>query len=125
MHDIWLRISDNLMDRVTGPLKFRLVLQPLMACAYAIIAGLRDAKTGESPYLWGLITDTGHRTAMIRDGLKSVGKVFVIALIIDTVYQLYELHFLYPGEAVLVAFLLAIVPYVALRGLVTRIARGR
>jgi hypothetical protein len=51
--------------------------------------------------------------------------VFVIALIIDTVYQLYELHFLYPGEAVLVAFLLAIVPYVALRGLVTRIARGR
>ena len=125
MHDIWLRISDNLMDRVTGPLKFRLILQPLMACAYAIIAGLKDAKTGKSPYLWGLVTDTAQRTLMIRDGLKSVGKVFVIALIIDAAYQLYELHFVYPGEAVIVAFILAIVPYVALRGVVTRIARRR
>lgn len=125
MHDTWLRISDNLMDRVTGPLKFRLILQPLMACAYAIIAGLKDAKTGKSPYLWGLITDTAHRTLMIRDGWKSVGKVFVIALIIDVAYQLYELHFVYPGEAVIVAFILAIVPYVALRGVVTRIARRR
>ena len=123
MHDMWLRISDNLIDRVSGPLKFRLVLQPLMACVYAIIAGLRDARTGEPPYLWGLITSPADRTAMIRDGWKSVGKVFVIALIIDVVYQLYELHFVYPGEAVIVAVVLAIVPYLVLRGLVTRIAR--
>jgi hypothetical protein len=125
MSDMWLRISDNLIDRVSGPLKFRMVLQPLMACAYAIIAGLKDAKAGEPPYLWGLITGTAHRTLMIRDGWKSIGKVFVIALIIDVAYQLYELHFVYPGEAVIVAFILAIVPYVALRGVVTRIARRR
>jgi hypothetical protein len=123
MHDMWLRISDNLMDRVSGPLKFRLVLQPLMACVYAVIAGLRDARNGKSPYLWGLITDSANRTTMIRDGWKSIGKVFIIALIVDVVYQLYELHFVYPGEAVIVALILAIIPYLILRGLVTRIAR--
>ena len=123
MHDIWLRISDNLIDRVTGPLKFRLVLQPLMACVYAVIAGLRDAKTGKAPYFWGLITDPSNRTAMIRDGWKSVGKVFILAVIIDVAYQIYVEHFVYPGEAVIVAVILAIVPYLILRGLVTRIAR--
>jgi hypothetical protein len=111
MHDMWLRISDNLMDRVTGPLKFRLVLQPLTACIYAIVAGLRDAKTGEPPYFWGLITHPADRTAMIRDGSKSVGKVFVLALIIDIAYQCYVQRFVYPGEAVIVGFILAIVPY--------------
>jgi hypothetical protein len=32
-----------------------------------------------------------------------------------------ELRFAYPGEAIIVAFLLAIVPYLILRGLVTRL----
>jgi hypothetical protein len=31
-------------------------------------------------------------------------------------------RFVYPGEALIVAFILAIVPYLLLRGLVTRIA---
>lgn len=123
MHDMWLRISDNLMDRVTGPLKFRLVLQPVMACAYAVIAGLRDAKNGEPPYFWGLVTNPANRTAMIRDGSKSVGKVFILALIMDIAYQLWVQRFVYPGEAVIVAFILAIIPYLVLRGLVTRVAR--
>jgi hypothetical protein len=60
---------------------------------------------------------------MIRDAWKSVGKVFVIALIIDVADQLYVERFVYPGEAVIVAVMLAIIPYLILRGLVTRIAR--
>ena len=123
MHDMWLRISDSLIDRVSGPLKFRLVLQPLMACAYAVIAGLGDAKTGKPPYFWGLITDPANRTAMLRDGWKSIGRVFIFAVLVDVVYQIYVQHFVYPGEAVIVAVILAIIPYLALRGLVTRIAR--
>jgi hypothetical protein len=41
MDDIWMRMTHNLADRVTGPMKFRLVLQPLVASVYAIIGGLR------------------------------------------------------------------------------------
>jgi hypothetical protein len=60
---------------------------------------------------------------MLKDGWKSVGRVFILALVLDAVYQLIELHFVYPGEMVIVAFVLAIVPYLILRGLTTRVAR--
>ena len=52
---------------------------------------------------------------MVKDGWKSVGKVFVLALILDVVYQFVATAFVYPGEAIATALLLAIVPYLILR----------
>ena len=123
MDDIWIRIVENLQDRVSGPMKFRLLLQPLMAVIFAVMSGLKDAKAGKPPYFWALLTDPTHRREMIKDGWKSVGKVFVLALILDVVYQVIVLRFVYPGEAIAVALALAIVPYLIARGLVTRLAR--
>ena len=100
---------------------FRLILQPAMALFLAIRSGLKDAKLGNPPYFWTLLTNPAHRRDMLRDGWKSVGKVFVLAVVLDVVYQIIVLHFVYPGEALIVAFVLAIVPYVVLRGLVTRL----
>lgn len=123
MDDIWMRFVENLNDRVTGPMKFRLLLQPAMAVFFAIRAGLNDARTGKPPYFWSLVTDPAHRVDMLKDGWKGVGKVFLIALLLDVVYQVIVLKFVYPGEAIYVAFVLAIVPYLILRGLTTRLAR--
>jgi hypothetical protein len=120
MDDIWLRITEHLSDRVSGPMKFRLLLQPVMASIFAIVAGLQDARAGKPPYFWGLFTIKAERVAMIKDGWKSVGKVFLLALALDVVYQFIVARFVYPGEALLVAFVLAIVPYLILRGLVNR-----
>lgn len=123
MEEMWMRFVENLADRVSGPMKFRLLLQPLMAVIFAVMSGLKDAKAGKPPYFWALLTDPAHRREMIRDGWKSVGKVFVLALILDVVYQVIVQHFVYPGEAIVVALVLAIVPYLIVRGLVTRLAR--
>ncbi|MGH8624558.1 MAG: hypothetical protein ACREYC_04590 [Gammaproteobacteria bacterium] len=123
MEDLWMRFVENMIDRVSGPMKFRLVLQPIMAVIFAIVSGLKDARTGKPPYFWGLLTDPAHRRDMVKDGWKSVGKVFVLALILDVVYQVIVLRFVYPGEAIVVALALAIVPYLIVRGLVTRLAR--
>jgi hypothetical protein len=117
-----MRIAENLSDRVTGPMKFRLVLQPVMATIFAVVSGLNDAKVGNPPYFWALVTHPEHRRDMLRDGWKSVGKVFILAFVLDCIYQVIVQRFVYPGEALIVAFLLAIVPYLLLRGLVTRIA---
>jgi len=125
MDDMWLRIMDDLAARVSGPMKFRLVLQPVMAAIFAIRAGLADARSGRPPYFWALLWDSGHREAMIKDGWKSVGRVFVLAVAMDVIYQLYVMHFVYPGEAIIVGVILAIVPYLILRGLVTRLARPK
>ena len=123
--ETWTRLVHDLIDRVSGPMKFRLVLQPLMASIFAIRAGLKDAKTGKPPYFWSLLSDPAHRADMLKDGWKSVGKVFVLAIVLDVVYQIIAEHFVYPGEAIIVAFILAIVPYLILRGLVTRLARTK
>jgi hypothetical protein len=122
MDDIWIRVVENMSDRVSGPMKVRFVLQPVMASILAIIGGLNDAKAGKPPYFWALITHPAHRGEMIRDGWKSVSQVFVLALALDVVYQIMVLRFVYPGEAIIVAFGLAIVPYLILRGLVNRLA---
>lgn len=123
MDDIWVRIVENMTDRVSGPLQFRLLLQPVMAAIFAIRSGLLDARTGKPPYFWALASSPEHRADMLKDGWKSVGKVFVLALALDVVYQVIVLRFVYPGEAIIVAFALAILPYLILRGVVTRIAR--
>ncbi len=122
MEDLWTRIAHNLADRVSGPLKFRLVLQPVMAMIFATLAGLKDAKTGKPPYFWSLFTNPAERAALLKDGWKSVGKVFVLAMVLDIVYQIIVLHTVYPGEVLVVALALAIVPYLIVRGLVTRVA---
>lgn len=122
MQEILNRIAENMIDRISGPMHLRILLQPMMATVFAVIAGLKDARTGKPPYFWSLFTDASHRREMVRDGWKSVGNVFVIAMLLDVVYQVVVQRFVYPGEVVVVAVLLAIVPYLVVRGLVTRLA---
>lgn len=122
MEEMWMRFVTDMGDRISGPMKFRLLLQPVMAVVFAVMSGLKDARTGKPPYFWAMVTDPSHRREMVRDGWKSVGKVFVLALVLDVIYQLVVLRFVYPGEALVVALALAIVPYLLVRGLVTRLA---
>ncbi len=121
--DLWTLLADQLHDRVSGPMKFRIVLQPIMATLLAIRSGLKDAKSGARPYFWSLLTTPGHRLEMIKDGWKSVGRLFFLAVGLDLVYQFIVQPSIRPRAAIFVAIVLAIVPYVLLRGIVTRIAR--
>ena len=123
MDNIWVRFSTQLLARVSGPMKFRLVLQPCMAAFFAIRAGLADAKAGKPPWFWELVSNPPERADMVKEAWKRIGKVFTLAVVLDVVYQLIVLHFVYPGEALIVAFILAIVPYVILRGPAMRVAR--
>jgi len=125
MDEMWTRVGSQLIARVSGPMKFRLVLQPLMAAFFAIRGGLADSKAGKPPYFWALLWDHGQRVEMVKDGWKSVGKVFILAIVLDVVYQIIVLRFVYPGETIIVALVLAIVPYLILRGPVNRLARKR
>jgi hypothetical protein len=124
MDHLIARVTENLIARVTGPMKFRLLLQPCMAIFFAVREGLKDAREGKPPYLWGCLTDRGEREAMLKEGWKSIGKVFILATVLDIVYQLIEHRWrVYPGEAILVAIILAIFPYLLIRGPINRILR--
>jgi hypothetical protein len=119
------RIWENLGGRIDGPLSFRLLLQPVVAAVLAIRAGLHDARAGRPPYFWAILTSPDDRRALLREGWKAVAQIFVLAVVMDTVYQLIVFRWVYPVELLLVAFLLACVPYLLIRGPVNRIARRR
>ena len=73
-------------------------------------------------YFWSFFTEPTHRREMLRNGWRSVGKVFCLAIVLDLVYQVIVLRWFYPIETLLVAFLLAIVPYLLVRGPANRLA---
>jgi hypothetical protein len=119
----WERIVEHFLARVDGPLHFRFIFQPLMGTIFAVIDGLKDAKNGKPAYFWSLLWHSGHRQELLKDGWKHVGKIFIIALILDVIYQWKYHPRIYPGELLIVSFILAIVPYLLLRGPINRIAQ--
>lgn len=125
MEDLFNWVWIHLIGRVAGPLKFRLLLQPTVAALFAIRAGLKDAREGRVPYGWAIFTEPARRGELLREGWQEVAKVFILGTVMDVIYQYLILGWIYPLAALFVAFLLALVPYLLIRGPVTRLARGR
>jgi hypothetical protein len=124
MDDVFLRIWGDLLGRIDGPMSFRLIVQPLVASVLAIRAGLNDARTQRAPYFWTILLNPGKRPDLVRNGWKDVAKLFTVAMALDVIYQFIAIRWVYPGEVVIVAIVLALVPYVLLRSLANRLARA-
>jgi len=123
MYEMLTRFFGDLGDRLHGLMNFRFYMQPLMAMLFAILDGRKDARAGRSLYFWELFTTAPERREMFRSGWKSVGKIFILALVLDAVYQYRVLSWFYPVEAIVVAIALAIIPYLLLRGPANRLFR--
>ena len=121
MDELLARVWENLGGRVGGPMTFRFILQPLVASFLAIRAGIGDARAGRTAYFWAILTNPAHRRELLREGWRAVAKVFTLAVVIDLVYQLIVFRWVYPLELLIVAFLLACVPYLVVRGPVNRL----
>ena len=123
--DEWFsKFWQEIIDRPSGPLALRFYLQPTMAAFFALRDGLKDARMGRPAYFWHVVSDPSRRRELIRDGWKSVAKVFTLAVILDVVYQLVVLRAFHPLQTLVVATGLAIVPYVALRGPINRFVQA-
>ena len=118
----WDRFVQNLRERPAGPLAFRFILQPLMAIIAAAHDGVQDARLHRSPYLWSIVTGSESRRLQIQESLVSTGRLMLIGLVVDVVYQIVALKTFFPGEAVVIAIVLPLVPYVLMRGPIARIA---
>jgi hypothetical protein len=119
------RFVTDLIGRLTGPLTLRLFLQPGVATFLAIRDGLNDAHEGRPPHFWRMVTGPPEaRRRRLKETWNAVLKVFVMAVLLDCVYQFLVFRWIYPFEAMFTAVILAIVPYVILRGVTNRIARS-
>ncbi len=121
----WERVITQLFARLDGPLHFRFIMQPLMAAILATIDGVKDGKAGRPAYLWDILSTAPDRKALLREGWKRISRVFLLAVVLDVIYQLIEFHWIYPGETLIVAIVLAIIPYFLLRGPINRFVKWR
>jgi hypothetical protein len=121
MEDFLNKFAELLLGRVEGPMHFRLLLQPAVAVLLALKDGRDDAIKGKAPYFWSLFTDPEGRARRLQEGWKSVSKVFLLAIVLDLVYQYLAMPRIRPFGALMVGITLAIIPYLLVRGLVTRL----
>jgi hypothetical protein len=116
---------NQLVARPGGPMTFRFILQPAMAVVAAYHDGVKDAKAGRSPYLWAVVTNSAERKDRLYEALVHTARVILLGLVMDGVYQFIVLKSFNPGQAVIIAVLLAFIPYVLLRGPIARIVLWR
>ena len=116
--DVIERLWHDLIQRPDAPMRFRFVLQPVMAAIVAIRDGLKDVRGGRQPYFWKALGVT-----RLRAGLNATARIILLGIVMDAMYQIIVLRRFYPGEAVIIALLLAFVPYLLIRGPAARIAR--
>ncbi len=115
-----LSFVDGFWARIDGPMSFRIFVQPIVALFFAFRDGRRDAREGRSAFFWALFTEPAHRREMLESGWKSIGKVFILATLLDLVFQYIVFHDFRPIAALIAGAVLALIPYVLLRGPVAR-----
>lgn len=104
-------------------MSFRFFIQPGVALVFAIRAGWRDARLGKPSILCDLLSDPMTRHERFRQVWKDVGTVFLVALVLDSIYQIIVQGGIFALELLITATLLALVPYVVARGLFTMVAK--
>jgi hypothetical protein len=115
----------ELFGRLDGPLNLRLILQPCIAAIFGFLDGSKDAKAGAPPYFWSVTQETqAARMKLIKHGWGRIGKVLVIAFALDMLFQYLVTNSVAILGSILVAAILAILPYLIFRGLINRIMSG-
>ncbi len=114
---------ENFLARPNGSLSLRFYIQPTMASLLALRAGIEDAKQGRQGYLWAILTRPERRLQLLHEGWRGAMTPFLLALVLDCIYQIMTIRFVYPLELLFTATLLALVPYALLRGPFNRLAR--
>jgi hypothetical protein len=117
------RVWHNLVDRPGGPMVFRYFLQPTMATIAAVISGIADARLGRTPFLYTVLNIPAERAGRLDEAIVDTSRILLLGLVMDSIYQFIEFDSFHPAEAVIITLLLAFLPYLLVRGIVTRVAR--
>ena len=116
---------EDIPRRLTGPGRFRFVLQPVIAIVLGIRSGLADARAGRPPYLSGVLFHRAHRGELVRTGFETVLNLLLMGILLDAVFQWVILGVSHPGAALVVGPVLIVGPYSVARALSNRVARLR
>ena len=114
---------EDLPRRLTGPGRFRFVLQPLVAILLGVRAGHGDARAGRPPYVLAVMAHAHHRRQMLAETARELANIVLVGILLDAVSQWLILGVAHPGAAIVVGPVLIGLPYAFARAVSNRIAR--
>ncbi len=113
---------EDLAARVTGPMSFRFILQPVIAIWLGVRDGLMDAKAGLPPFIADLILKPKDRERQLKSALHRLLTPIIVATILDAIAQYLLFKQVRPLPALLVGTFVMGLPYSISRGITNRIA---
>jgi hypothetical protein len=120
----WLKQTlEHILGRMSGPMWLRIIIQPSVSIIIGLRAGIRDAHAGQPPFGWAVLSGHTQRRALLKQGWKDIARVFIASIVLDLIYQISVLRWIYPLQAMFVATLLASLPYVLARGPANRLVK--
>ena len=119
------RFVDDMVARLHGAGRLRFILQPAVAIVIGARDGLKDARAGKAPFLWGLVFHPTDRSGLMRSALASVRDLVAVAILLDVAAQYLIFRMVHPGVALLLGPVLIALPYASSRALTNRLARWR
>jgi hypothetical protein len=112
---------EDIPRRLTGPGRFRFILQPLLASILGFRSGRADARAGRPPYMTGVLFHAGQRRELIASSFWAVVNLLLMGILMDSIFQWVILGSSYPGAALVVGPVLIVLPYTAVRDLSNRV----
>ncbi len=119
------RFVDDMVARLHGPGRLRFIFQPTAAIVLGARDGVKDARAGEPPFLWGLVFHSADRPGLLRSALVSVRDLVAVAILLDVASQFLIFRMVNPFAALLLGPVLIGLPYACSRALTNRIVRRR
>lgn len=117
------RFLEDLPKRLTGPGRFRFILQPAVAIFLGIRAGISDARARRAPYILSVLFDSQGRGALLKGAFEQLAVLIAMSVLLDAISQFLILHQVFPGPALIVGPVLIALPYSLTRAVTNRIVR--
>ena len=114
---------EGIPKSLSGPGRFRFILQPLTAIILGIRSGLADFRSDRPPYLSGILFDRKLRSELLRSGFSTIVNLFLMGILLDSIFQWVIFGTSHPGAALVVGPILIAAPYSLARALANRCAR--
>jgi hypothetical protein len=108
---------DDLPRRITGPGRFRFILQPLIASILGFRSGREDAREGRPPFVSGLVFRSDQRRLLLATAFRTTVNLILVAILLDSLFQWMLIGTSHLGAALVVGPVLIAVPYAVVRTL--------
>ena len=116
---------EDIPKRLSGPGRFRFILQPLVATILGIRNGIADARNGRPPYLYTVLFNRKLRPELLKSGFATIVNLLLMGILLDSIFQWLILGSSYPGAALVMGPVLIAAPYSVARALANRGARSK